>query len=213
MVSSSKKIPPKVERAEYGWIWDYVEASKKKSLTVNGITFYLLDDKNLLGTPWRMRQVRVPVNYNNVSSWQRDIASFNPKSKNYIELPSEGHYHQCDFSVREAINKAEAAHKKQWLAERKKMRAVRAKWEAQNPEIVAAEKASAQAVVSAETTSAILEFAQELSKARTAIESMLLSLERGTYTGKKCAELHAAMTAVSAGQKTFRNKCCKGKNK
>ena len=206
------KIPPLPEREEYGYIWRFVNNGEK--LVIDGITFE--KRKRPVGTAWNAMPnivydniITVPVSYldlGRAGSHKHPI--FDRNGTDFEE------YHRySDSTVVEARSAAELKHKKQWHAKRAEMRKVRKAWEAENQETVKKIAEKQALVKSAEKTSDILEFAESLTKARAAIDTMLLALERGTFTGQMCADIHWAATGVSEAQRIFRSTHCSKKNK
>lgn len=206
------KVPPLPEREEYGSIWRYIKDGEK--LVVDGITFEkrARSDKSYWTnsvTIFHDNIITVPVSYldlGRAGSHKHPI--FDRNGTDFEE------YHRySDSTIGNAIGAAELKHKKQWHAKRTEMRKVRKAWEAENQEAVKKIAEKQALVKSAEKTSDILEFAESLTKARAAIDTMLLALERGTFTGQMCADIHWAASGVSEAQRIFRSTHCSKKNK
>lgn len=206
------KVPPLPEREEYGYIWRYIKDGEK--LVVDGITFEKRSRTNAAYWSGALTVVydnviTAPVSYldlGRAGSHKHPIYDRNGTD-------FEEYHRYSDKSIVDAISVAEAKHKKQWHAERAEMRKVRKAWEAENQEAVK-KLAEKQALIkSAEKTTDILTFADSLTKARAAIDTMLLALERGTFTGEMCADIHWAATGVSEAQRIFRSAHCNKKNK
>jgi len=203
-----KNLPPSLPgRASYGWIWDYVKTDKP--LTVGNITFFKIKT-----TAWMEEdRVRIPV-LESEGLYRSRIQYFDPNPIShgtvFTELNRYGiDSHSTHESIREAIQKAEKTHKKEWLAKRAAMRKAYIVWAEQNPGLVKELEEHKVAKKNLRKTEAIIEFSKSLTLCRSKIEQMLSALNHGTYTGKMCASLYEACNEVSSAQKHFRKRACK----
>lgn len=200
--------PPLPRRANYGWIWDHVKVGKP--ITVGSITFF-----KIATTAWMEEdRIRIPV-VETEGLWRSKLENFDPAPVGHATVFKEYTRHGLTAnsvlpSIREAVDRAEKTHKKEWSAKRRAMRKAYAEWAERNPDVIAEIEATKVAKRNLRKTEEIMEFSKSLTLCRSKIEQMLNALNHGTYTGKMCAGLYEACNGVSMAQKNFRRKMCKG---
>ncbi len=196
--------PPLPEQESYGWIWKYVKMGKP--LTVGSITFY----KTSINAWDQDCYIRIPV-FETEDLYKTKTYSFDPNPISHSTVFKE--FNRINYgihnSIREAIERAEKTHKREWLAKRAAMRKAYSVWVSQNPDIVKKLENQKTARKNLQKTEAIIEFSKSLTLCRSKLEHMLKALTEGTYTGKMCAELYEACNEVSSAQKRFRQRICK----
>lgn len=210
---SSHTVPPPPvvpTKASYRGIWGSV--TTEKPITIMGMKFFL---EPLVASPgfvqYRpVQMVEIPVRMHLDERCRVEHPVYDITSTVRQTLP-EQEWVRRHGAMYDVLAKADDKYKKRWLAARAAMRKARENWEKKYPEALAelvAERATRKRV---KHTQAVMDFVSPLTKARSAIDSMLLAIDRGTYTGEMCADLYRALNDVSMAQKTFRSKCCGGK--
>ena len=199
--------PPLPGRANYGWIWDYVKV--EKPLTVGSITF-----SKIATSAWMEEdRIRIPV-VETDGLFKTKILKYDPAPVSHTTVFKElSRRELADYTVsdtiREAVEKAEKAHKREWSAKRAAQRKAYAAWAKENPDVVKELEDTRTARKNLRKTEAIMEFSKDLTLCRSKIEQMLSALNHGTYTGKMCANLYEACNRVASAQKHFRRRMCK----